>query len=425
MAEQDFRTLLDRLGGWDGFEVAAVTTEDDLQRDVLGMPARRLVIELRPKEDAAKRCSRCGEIVAEVHDVTLRRVRDLPLGEWDTWLVIPRARLECPRCGPTIEDVPWLDRYQRMTKRLAEKIAALATVLPIKHVAEWFRVSWGTVKQIDQRALERRLGSLDLRGVRRIAIDEFALHKGRQYATLVVDAMTKRVLWVGRGRSSEELGTFFALLGAEGCQAIEAVVTDLFPAYVRAIRRHCPNAAIVADLFHVIARFGHEVIERVRVDETNRLHAPVRQRRDHRVERLRRVIRGARWLLLQNRANVSSASRLRLDELLAANRALFIVYVLNDDLKQLWQLRDRDAARYFWEGWYQRAVSSGIEPLIRFANRLAQSIEYVFNHATYPLHTSVLEGINNKIKVIKRMAYGFRDDAYFFLKIRAAFPGIP
>src|ERR1041385_1731933 len=182
--------FLDAIGAWEGFEVARVTMEDALEPDALGVPARRLVIELRAKPDLPKRCSRCGEIVVEVHEVTPRRVRDLPLLERDTWLVVPRARLQCPRCGPTVEAVPWLDRYQRMTKRLADKIAGLAQVLPIKHVAAWFGVSWDTVKQIDQRALAARLGpveGIDLVDVRQIAIDEFALHRGHEYATIVVD----------------------------------------------------------------------------------------------------------------------------------------------------------------------------------------------------------------------------------------------
>ena len=426
MAEKQMRRFLEEVGGWEGFEVVGATTEDELEPDALGLPARRLVIELRPKADSLKRCSRCGEIVGEVHDVTPRRVRDLPIAEFDTWLIVPRARVQCPRCGPTVEDVPWLDRYQRMTKRLAEKIAALATVLPIKHVAAWFGVSWDTVRQIDQRALERRVGPIDLRGVRRIAIDEFALHKGHVYATLVVDVDTKRVLWVGRGRSGENLRPFFTLLGPDGCAALEAVVMDLSPAYVKEVRAQCPQAAIVADLFHVVARFGIDVIDRVRVDEMNRVGRAIRQGTPgylHRAQE-RRPFWRARWLLLRNRQRLHPADQMRLQELLDANRALFIVYVLKDDLKELWQLRDPEAARDHWAGWYARAVTSGIKPLVRFAQRLARSIQYVFNHARFPLHTSLLEGMNNKIKVLKRMAYGYRNDDYFFLKIRAAFPGI-
>ena len=136
------------------------------------------------------------------------------------------------------------------------------------------------------------------------------------------------------------------------------------------------------------------------------------------------MIKGTRWLLLRNRETITApADRIRLAELLKANRALFIAYVLKDDLKQLWRFRSRAAARRFWQHWYRRAMRSQLPPLQLFARRLRPYIEGILNHCRYPLSTALVEGINNKIKVIKRMAYGFRDDAYFFLKIRAAFPG--
>lgn len=418
--------LLDAVGGWDGFEVAHVRLENAPQPDVLGTPSGRLIIELRAKPDVPKRCSRCGAIVAEVHDVTPRRVRDLPLLDRDTWLIVPRARLQCPRCGPTVEAVPWLDRYQRMTRRLADKIAGLAQLMPIKHVAAWFGLSWDTVKQIDHRALAARLGPLEVTGVRRIAIDEFAIHRGQQYATIVVDVETKRVLWTQAGRDGAALAGFFALLGPAGCAALEAVVLDLWRPYLKAVRTHCPQAAIVYDLFHAVARYASEVIDRVRLDETNRLARPQRDHDRAKVEAVRRVIKGTRWLLLRNPEHLTKpADRVRLSELLAANQALFTAYVLKEDLKQLWGYHSPEAARQAWQDWHTRAMASGLAPLIRFARWLHFAADYIVNHARYPLHSGLLEGMNNKIKVLKRMAYGYRDDAYFFLKIRAAFPGIP
>jgi transposase len=416
MADLDVEKL---LGGWAGFEVAGIIREPQ---------AQRLVIELRPAAGYRKRCSRCGTPVSEIHDVSERRVRDLPILEWDTWLIVPRARLNCPRCGPSVEAVPWLDRYQRMTTRLAEKIARLATVLPIKQVAEWFGLSWSTVKEIDARHLAARLGPMNAEtfgDLRLLAMDEFAIQRGHRYATVIVDALTKRVVWVGRGRGREDIRPFFEALGPEGCARIEAVVMDMNGSYAEEVRAHCPRAQLVYDLFHVVAKYGREVIDRVRVDETNRV-ARAAGPNDQHTRALRRVIKGSRWLLLRNRRTIQKrADRVRLKELLAANRALFTVYVLKDDLKQLWRYRYPGAARRFWRHWYRRALASRVAPLIRFARSLSGYIEGIVNHARYPLHTSFLEGINNRIKVIKRMAYGFRDDAYFFLKIRAAFPGIP
>jgi transposase len=137
--------------------------------------------------------------------------------------------------------VPWLDRYQRLTTRLAEAIARLAHVLPIKHVAAWFGVGWETVKQIDQRSLDQRLGPVDLRTVRVIAVDEFAMQRGHRYATIVVEVPTKRVLWVGRGRGREDLRAFFTLLGPMGCAQLEAMVMDMSPAYLEEARAVSPR----------------------------------------------------------------------------------------------------------------------------------------------------------------------------------------
>jgi len=143
------------LGGWPGFVLVGVT------REATPAPERRptrIVLELAADPAAVRHGSRCGQPVAEGHDVTRRWVRDLPILDADTWLVVPRARLACPRCGPTVEAVPWLARDARMTTRFAESVARLCQVLPIKHVAPWVRLGWDTVKQIDARALASRLG---------------------------------------------------------------------------------------------------------------------------------------------------------------------------------------------------------------------------------------------------------------------------
>lgn len=418
MAQEDVAAL---LGGWEGFEIAAVRRDAATRTQ----PVPRITIELRAVVGHPKRCSRCHRCVETVHDVTLRRVRDLPIADADTWLVVPRARVDCPYCGPTIEAVSWMDRYQRMTTRFADAIARLAQVLPIQHVAQWFRIAWSTVKQIDHRALAARFGTVDLSDVRVIALDEFALQRGHQYATVVVDPIRKRVLWVGRGRSHADVVPFFTLLGPAGCAQVEAAVMDMNGVYADAVRTHCPHAAIVYDLFHVVAKYGREVIDRVRVDETNRVARAGPRQADH-TRAQRRVIKGTRWLLLQNAETITrTADRIRLEELLAANHALFTVYVLKDDLKQLWRYRAPWAARRAWEAWVTRAQASGLAPLQQFAHRLMRHLDGILSHCRYPFHTSLLEGINNTIKVLKRRAYGYRDDAYFFLKIRAAFPGIP
>jgi transposase len=249
---------------------------------------------------------------------------------------------------------------------------------------------------------------LSLDGIAVIALDEFAIQKGHRYATVIVEPLRKRVLWVGRGRGREDIRPFFALLGPQRCHALKAAVMDMSAGYELEVQAHCPNAAIVFDLFHVVAKYGREVIDRVRVDRANELRAD---------RHGRRVVKGARWLLLKNRASLSPGQDVELDELLAANHSLFVVYVLRDALKDLWQQRHREQAARAWRSWYRQALRSGIGRCA-MARPTSQASSPT---ALPPRHH---RGINNKIKVIKRMAYGFRDDAYFFLKIRAAFPGV-
>lgn len=404
-----YRECIARLGGWEGYEIEHSWEEHRGEQ-------RWCVIRLRPIVGARRCCSGCGGWTAAIHDSEERWVRDLPIFEVPVELVLPRIRVACTHCGPKLEQLGWLEPYARVTRRLAASVARLCKVMSILHVARFYGLAWTTVKLIDWRWLERELGPVDLAGVSVIAMDEFAIQKGHRYATVVVEPYRKRVLWVGRGRGRDEVRPFFALLGPQGCGQLEAVAMDMNAAYELEVRAHCPQARIVYDLFHVIAKYGREVIDRVRVDQANRL------RQD---PRARHLVKGSRWLLLRNRENLTRAEdRVRLEELLAANRALFTCYVLKDDLKTLWDYRHAGYALRFWAQWYHRAIRSRIGPLKMFARRLKGYLPGILAHCRWPLGTNLIEGINNRIKVIKRMAYGFRDDQYFFLKIRAAFPGI-
>ncbi|RTQ80985.1 ISL3 family transposase [Stenotrophomonas maltophilia] len=405
MAKLDCMPL---LGCWAGYRL------DGWRREARG-GATWLVLSLLPDSRRRRRCSGCGKWVVAIHDQTLRRVRDLPVFDEPVELEVQRQRLACPRCGPKLEHLDWLERHARVTQRLAQSVARMCATASIHATAKWHGLNWKTVKALDFRHLVRTLGPVDLSNVRVIAMDEFAIQKGHRYATVVVEPSRKRVLWVGRGRSRADVRPFFELLGKDGCERIQAVAMDMNSAFDLEVKAQCPNAEVVYDLFHVVAKYGREVIDRVRVDEANRL------RQD---KPARRVVKTSRWLLLRNRQNVPADQRVKLKELLAANKALLTSYVLKDDLKQLWRYRSQAWAAKAWKSWRQRALRSRLEPLRTFVRRLQPYLPGILAHCRWPLGTNLVEGINNKIKVIKRVAYGYRDDAYFFLKIRAAFPGV-
>ena len=190
------------------------------------------------------------------------------------------------------------------------------------------------------------------------------------------------------------------------CRRVEAVAMDMNTAFDLEVRQHCPQAEVVYDLFHVVARFGREVVDRVRVDQANALKQQ---------PAARQVIKRSRWLLRRNRDNLSTEQSVKLDELLAANAPLALVYLLKAALKEIWFASSvRDGFRQ-WRGWYRMAVESELPAVILFARRLRKYLRGILASAIYPMNSSILEGVNNRIKVIKRMAYGFRDSTYFFL----------
>lgn len=408
MPSEDVTAL---LGEWEGYRVGFVQRHEPKEEGA----APHVWIELIRRADVPMVCSGCGQTCERYHDWDERWIRDLPILDAETHLLVQRFRVACPACGPKLERLPWLAKYARVTGRLARSVARLCKVLAIKHVARFYGLGWDAVKTIDKAWLEATVGEPDLTELEFLAMDEFAIKRGHRYATIFVEPNRKEVLWVCRGRSREEIRPFFENLGAEGRERLKAVAMDMNAAYEAEVAAQCPQAEIIYDLFHVIAKYGREVIDKVRIAEA--------KQQTHRRER--QVIKGSRWLLLRNSVNLKRTDRVRLRELLAANRRLATVYMLKDDLKSLWDYRYPRYAMDFFREWYARAIRSRIEPLKRFARHLRDKIDGILAHCKYPLHTSLLEGMINKIKVIKRMAYGYRDEDYFFLKIRAAFPGIP
>lgn len=400
------KKTLQKLGGWDGYR---------LERAVWPQASGgTLELHLKPTRQVMH-CERCGHRTRQVHETTLRRVRDLPLFEYRVVLVVPRRRVWCEHCGgPQLERLAWLGRYQRLTNRLAEACCQLLRSATVQAVAAFYGLGWHKVKTVDRHRLIDSLPEPDWASIRYLAMDEFALHKGHRYATVVIDPVRRQVLWVGEGRSRETARTFFEQLPEGVCERIEAVAIDMTTAYELEIRAQCPNAEIVYDLFHVVAKYGREVIDRVRVDEANRL------RHDRGA---RRVIKSSRWLLLRNRASLNPGQAVHLEELLQANQALLTTYLLRDELKRLWFQPHPEQLHHAWQQWFQQAQESGIQALQRFARLLEPYLYGIVSRCRHRLNTSVVEGINNTIKVIKRRAYGYRDQDYFFLKVRAAFPG--
>ncbi len=190
----------------------------------------------------------------------------------------------------------------------------------------------------------------------------------------------------------------------KGCEARRVPASQL-------TFRHTPGSLLLGHHHHILSHFS-QVIDKVRNAEFKRAE-----------EQDKAVLKGTKYLLLRNWDNLKDEQKDRLAELLDLNKNLSIVYILKEELKQLWNYKYPGAAWNFFLKWFHTALESNIEPLIQLGTMLYNHWEGIAAHCRYPIHTSVLEGMNNTAKVIKRMAYGFRDTAYFFLKLRSAFRG--
>lgn len=376
------------------------------------LTAQHVEFTLSAKDEAL--CPKCQRSCTSFHDTKVRRIRDCDILGYKLTLLVPLRRVACQRCGVHREHISWLQPHSRLTNRLVTYIEELCKVLPIKHVAELLGLSWHTVRNIECQRLKREEPPIDFSKVRHLMMDEFALRKGHNYASVIADADTKQVLWIGVGRTREAIRPFFKQLGKH-CVNIEAVAMDQNTAFDLEVREHCANAQIVYDLFHVIAKYGREVIDRVRVDQANEV-------RENKPER--RAIKRSRWLLLRNREKLDQSQTVKLQELMTTNRPIAEVYILKELLKEIWRSCSIQQAQQRWSEWWKACHQTDIKPLHDFARRLKPYLHGIVSSAKYRLNTSVLEGMNNKIKVIKRNAYGYRDHEYFFLRIKHAFPGV-
>jgi len=356
-------------------------------------------------------CHVCGCRCRRIHSWRRRAIRDLDFGETRVTILTSFRRLRCRSCGRVrTEDLELFEPYQRVTKRLARCIYDLCKLLTVKEVADHLGLDWKTVKEVDKRFLEEEFPETDYEGLRILAVDEISIKKRHRYLTVVLDYITGRVVWLGPGRSTQTLKLFFRGMTKEQRQRLEAVAMDMWPSYIRAVEDAVPHVKIVFDLFHVVSMFSR-LIDRVRMREYHKA-------RDEHKE----VYLGTKYLLLKNPENIRTPKEHEhLKQLLALNSTISTVMILKEDLKRIWRSRDRAEAAERLLNWYVLAQACLAPEVKDFARMLRRHEDGILNHCHYPVHTSKLEGVNNKIKVIKRKAYGFHDDRYFSLKVIQAF----
>jgi transposase len=303
--------------------------------------------------------------------------------------------------------IGFADPKKRYTRSFERYALDLSRHMTIKDVAEHLQVSWDTIKDIQARNLQRRFGKPKLHKLREIAIDEIAIGKGHRYVTVVLNLRSGAVVFVGDGKGTEALENFWKRLRRARAKVV-AVATDMSKAYIRAVRDNLPRAVHVFDHFHVIKLFNEKLTA---------LRRQLYQQASTDAER--KILKGTRWLLLKNPENLDEERNEleRLEAALELNKSLSIAYYLKEDLRQIWSQPNKRTARRVLRDWLARARASKIRILVQFAATLEEHQEGVLNYYEYRISTGPLEGTNNKIQLMKRQAYGFRDQAFFKLKI--------
>lgn len=368
-----------------------------------------VTIQVQPDNRYTPICCNCKRNVKEIHSYNKRPVRDLNIFDAKTILLVIYRTVRCKNCGYVVEDLGLMDPCKRVTRRLATYILELCKYMTPKEVARHLGLDWKTVKEIHKQHLQEKFSHEDTGFPRLLAVDEISLKKRHRYLTLIINWEVGKVLWVGEGRRYETLKAFFDCLSTEQRNSIQAIAMDMWDPYIKAVKEYCPNAAIVFDQFHVVNAFG-KVIDKVRNMEYKKATREGKE-----------VIRGSKYLLLKNKENLLADEKPKLKALVKLNKALTTVYILKDYLKKLWHYRYPKCAESFLNYWCSIAMESKIRPVIAFVKTLKKYAYGIINHCRFPIHTSRMEGINNKIKVIKRKAYGFHDLEYFSLIIKDAF----
>jgi transposase len=334
----------------------------------------------------------------------------LPIGSRATFVVLPIPRVECQACGVVRQvKIPFADSRRSYTCSFERYALELGRRMTIRDVARHLGVSWDVIKDIPKRDLSRRFAKPKLKHLRHIAIDEIAIAKGHRYLTIVMDLDSGAVVFVGDGKGAAALKPFWKRLHSSGAK-IEAVAMDMSAAYRGAVSTHLPKAKIVFDRFHVMKLFNEKLSE-LRCD----LHREATDKLQ------KNVLKGTRWLLLKASENLDEKKdeKSRLKEALALNQSLATAYYLKEDLRQFWEQPGKTFATAFLDGWIKRAQASGIKILHQMAQTLAAHRCGLLAYHDVMITSGPMEGTNNKIKTMKRQAYGFRDLEFFKLKILA------
>jgi transposase len=375
------------------------------------------VLTLHLRQDPAHdRCAVCRSANVIRHGAEERTIRTVPVGGQPVDLCLPVPRLGCWDCGVIRQAaIRFAKPFRRVTHAFERYALGLLSHMTIRAVADHLRVGWDSIKALFKRNLQTRFGQPKLKHLKRLAVDEISIGHGHRYLTVVLDLVSGAVVFIGEGKGADALIPFWKRLKHAHAK-IDAVATDMSPAYTFAVREHLPHAIHVFDHFHLVKLFNDRLSD-FRRELHREAEGPLGQE----------VLKGTRWLILKNPENLSdekgtgryktTSERERLEMALRINQPLATAYYMKEEFRHFWDQDDLAAATRFLDDWCRRAEASTLSVLTKMASTFQMHRTGLLNYYRCPISTGPLEGVNNKIKTLQRQAYGYRDQEFFRLRI--------
>jgi len=308
------------------------------------------------------------------------------------------------------EKLSWLTDNLFYTKRFAFFVGRRCRASTIRDVAKELHLDWKTVKELDKQYMSEQLRRIGTPGPRIIGIDEVSIRKGHSYRIVVSDLIRLRPIWFGgQDRSEESMDQFYQWLGSKKSKRIELAVMDMWKPFKKSTLKpgHAPQARILFDKFHVMRHLG-DALDKVRKSEYAWLTG-----------KNRGFIKGQKYTLLSNRENLTLDGRRSLKKLLEANKRLNTAYLLKESFGQLWNYEKEGWARRFMKNWVDALKWQRLRPYEDFALMIIRHWDGIAAYCQPENKVSLgfVEGLNNKIRVLQRRAYGLRDEEYLRLKV--------
>jgi len=372
--------------------------------------ARRMVMEIdiQPRKNSLPICSGCQKKGPGYDTQSVRRYEFVPLWGIALFFLYARRRVDCPGCGIKVEQLPWAEGKQHLTKTFAWFLASWARRLSWKETAEAFQTSWDQVFRSVKMAVAWGLAQRDLNNIAAIGIDEIAWSKGPKYLTMVyqIDAGCRRLLWIGRERTQKTLRTFFEEFGPEATSQLRFICSDMWKPYLRVVAEKAGQALHILDRFHIMSKVG-KAIDKVRAQEVKKIKARGETP----------VLTHSRWCFLKRPENLTDKQAVKLKDLLSLNLRTVRAYLLKEDLQRFWTYNTPGWAGRFLDDWCTRTMRSRIPPMKKIARMLRNHRPLLLNwfRVKDRVALGAVEGFNNKAKLVTKKAYGFRN--YEVIKI--------